>query len=90
MPFSKQKAKDGLENSSNIKQVHEWFPNSDRIVFEPKGHDDKQFSVKIETVNSIQGMGWQIHTFYDGFVEIEKRNQVLAEKKLKEIKEIID
>lgn len=90
MPFSKQEVKDGLESSTNVQKVHKWFPEREKIVFEPKGYDDKNFSLKTETMNSIHGMGWEIREFYDGFVVIQKRENTVAAKKLEEIRSILD
>jgi hypothetical protein len=89
MPFTKQEVKEGLENSSNIKEIHNWYPEKDQIIFEPIGYKDKEFSIKTETLNSIHGMGWEIKSFYDDFVEIEKREKSNAEKKIEEIKDIV-
>lgn len=91
MPFEKQEVKKALENSSNIKEVFKWYYEKENvIVFSPKGYNDKEFSIKVETLNSIQGMGWEIRNFYDGFVEIEKRDKTKAETQIEEIKEVIE
>lgn len=89
MAFDKEKVENSLENSKNINNVYDWYPEQKRLVFEPRGYKDKEFSIRQETMGSIERMGWVIVTFYDGFVEIEPRKETLAEKKLEEIRDIV-
>jgi len=89
MAFTKQEVKNGLENSKNIKEIKNWHPIDEKITFCPKGYTDKNFSIKAETVKSINKMGWNIVSFYDGFVVIEKKEKSLSDKKIEKIKEII-
>ena len=89
MPFTKQEVTNSLKNSKNIKEIHNWNPKEDKIVFCPKGYTDKNFSIKTETVKSIKKMGWNIVSFYDGFVVIKKKEKSLSDKKIKKIKQII-
>lgn len=79
-----------MKKDENIKSVKNWFPNNEkRLVLEPKGYDDKKFSMKSETISKIQNNGWQIYTFYDGFVEIEKTQKQRESEKLQKIENIL-
>jgi hypothetical protein len=91
MPFTKQEVKEALENSTQIKEIPKWYlDKDDRIVFKPRGYNDMEFSIRVETLNSIHGMGWSVRDFYDGYVEIQKRPKTKAQKKIEEIKEIVE
>lgn len=73
------------------KEMCNFFPEKDyRLVFEPKGYDDKQFSLKIQDTRTIREKGWIIHTFYDGFVEIKKADRKKKLEKLEKIEEILN
>lgn len=73
------------------KEVCNWYPeNENRFIFEPKGYENKKFSLTIEDLEIIREKGWEINTFYDGFVEIDKTERKQKLEKLERIEEILN